>query len=76
MGKIKINGRVFLELPQGKTTGFCEQTVNGAADPENSRMVKLNECACCPWINPDRSCHMFMQDKDGNLVYKPHNPEY
>jgi len=76
MGKTTLNGKVFLGLPKGKNTGFCEQGLGGNADPENSRKVDLTECAACRWINPERPCHMFMQDNEGNLIYKPHSPEY
>lgn len=67
----------FINLPQGKTTGFC-QPPNSSVWKDGGIVVRIKkDCKLC---SVD-SCMMFENDydEDGNVVgkkYIKHNPEY
>ena len=67
--------RQFFNLPQGKTTGFC-QPANSSVWKDGGIVVEIyNDCLYCT----NHKCMMFEEDeKDGKIVkkYTPHEPQW
>ncbi len=65
----------FINLPQGKTTGFC-QPVNSSVWKDGGTVVEIYiDCLHCT----NGECMMFKEyEKDGKIVkmYTPHEPQW